>query len=1142
MIFTILCQVVSRRCGIPQLAKSKTILVMKLTAVFLLAGFLQVSAAGFSQTVTISKENIPLQKLFREIKKQTGYVFFYNTRLLQKTHAVNIDVKNKGLKEVLDQIFVAQPVTYSIVNKTIVVNERAPQPLPPVVAQLDTVPLLEVHGKVIDENSGTPVVGANVVVKGNQYGTTTDANGAFVIRAKRGAALAISYVGFENQQVTVKENVQLSVKMKNSKTPLTDVVITGYQQIKKESFTGNAVTVTGEELKRINPTNMLQSISAFDPSFQVAQNNLLGSNPNRLPQINVRGSASLPTGSGEVLTRDNLKGNINLPTFILDGFEVSVEKVFDLDVNRVQTITLLKDAAATAVYGSRAANGVLVITTKSPQEGKLQVNYNYDGTISAPDLTDYHVLNAAEKLEYERLAGLYEAVGDRNKTEQEELYYQKKANVLAGVNTYWLSQPVKTAFAHKNSLYLEGGSAAIRYGVDLRYQTQPGVMKGSGRDRYGLGSVISYAPSKKFIFRNTLTVTQVNAKESPYGSFANFVAMNPYYPKTDSNGHILQAVDSWVVDTRLTDSSQYKTQNVLNPMYNGTLSNFNKTKYTEIIDAFTAEWNISSALRLRGLASVTKREYTTDYFLSPLSNEFFNYETTRLRERGSYVYSTNDENIFDGNLTLNYNKQLGDHFVNLAGGVNMRTYSTDTKSIVARGFSNDRFSNIEFANEYAQNSSPSGYYALERLFGSFMSVNYSYRNKYMADLSARLDGSSKFGNDNKTAPFWSLGLGWNVHKEDFMLNSAFSTLRLRASTGLTGEVKFEPYQSNTTYDYYTSNWYSTGIGATVTTYGNEGLKWQKTDNYDVGVDLGLFRDKIFLSARYYQKLTHGLLADVILPPSTGFSSYKENLGDMKNTGVEMNLKATVFKSRNWTVSMIANMSRNVNKIVRISNALKSYNDKIDNEQVKNYASTPLLRYREGESLNTIYAVRSLGIDPENGKEILVKRDGSYTYTWDVKDVVPVADNTPFAYGYFGPNVAYKRFLLNVLFYTKFGGKEYNQTLVDRIENANPRYNVDSRVLSDRWKKPGDVTLYKDISLTDKTNVSDRFIQRDNLVELQSIYLSYDFEKRIYSKMAMRNLRVAFTMNDIWRWSSMKQERGIDYPFARSFTFSIQTSL
>jgi TonB-linked SusC/RagA family outer membrane protein len=1117
---------------------------MKLTAVFVLAGFLQVTAAGFSQTVTLKKENIPLQQLLREIKKQTGYVFFGNTRLLQKTHPVTVDVKNGSLKEVLDRCFATQPVTYSIVNKTIVVNERKATP-PPVPEPKDTIPVvIDYRGKVTDDATGSPVSGANVVIKGSETGVSTDASGAFSIRARPGAVLLISYVGYETKEITAKEGVLLSVRLslKANKDPMNEVVITGYQQIRKESFTGNAVTITGEELKRVNPQNILQSIQTYDPSFKVAENNLLGSNPNAIPKVNVRGSTSLPTGTSDVLTRNNLASNVNLPTFILDGYEVSVEKVFDLDVNRIQSITLLKDAAATAVYGSRAANGVLVITTKTPQEGKLQLSYNYELNVTAPDLTDYHLLNAADKLEYERLAGLYTAVGSLSADDQEELYYKKKANVVAGVNTYWLSQPLKTAFGQKHSVYVEGGSAAIRYGIDLRYQTQPGVMKGSGRDRYSLGSVLSYAPNRNFLFRNTLTITQVTGAESPYGDFINYVRMNPYYPKTDSAGHMLQAVDKWLIDTHRSDSSQYVTDNVLNPMYNGTLSNFNKTKYLEVIDAFSADWNITRAWRLRTMVSVTKRKSNTDRFLSPLSNEFYNYESNRLNERGSYYFSNTDESAFDGNFTLNYNKQLGDHFLNLAVGANLRTYSSDSKSMTAVGFSNDRFTNIGFANSYQPNSAPGGDYSLERLIGSFLSVNYSYRNKYMADLSVREDGSSKFGTENKMAPFWALGIGWNLHKEDFLLNSAVSMLKLRASMGLTGAVSFPPYQATTTYDYYTSNWYSTGVGAVVNNYGNESLRWQKTDNYDIGIDLGLFRDRLFINSRYYYKLTHGLLADIILPPSTGFSSYKENLGDMKNTGVELNLRYTVFRNRNWSVNVFANMARNENKILKISNALKAYNDKADQQQTSDdYKGTPLLRFKEGQSLNAIYAVRSLGIDPENGKEIFVKQNGTHTYTWDVRDIVPVGDNTAKAYGYFGVNVGYKRFMLNVSCYTRFGGKEYNQTLVDRVENADPRYNVDSRVLSDRWKQPGDKALYKDIADLGTSNTSDRFVQKDNVLELQSVYLSYDFDKKFYSKLAMRNLRLAFTLNDAWRWSSMQIERGIDYPFARSCTFSIQTS-
>lgn len=1137
MIFTNLYQAVR----IPQPVKSKTILVMKLTAVFILAGFLQVSAAGYSQTVTVSKENISLQKLFREIKKQTGYVFFYNLSLLQKTHPVSIDVKNKSLKEVLDLVFEAQPVTYSIVNKTIVVNDRAPLPVPAEVKKVDTIPFIDIHGKVIDGVSGSPIVGGNVLIKGSKAGTVTDAAGNFVIKAKPGTMLVISYVGFENMEVPAKEG-QLSIKLKANKDPMTDVVITGYQQIKKESFTGNAITVTGDELKRVNPVNILQSIQAYDPSFQVQQNNLLGSNPNSLPQVNVRGAASLPSGDNGVLTRNNLAGNVNLPTFILDGYEVSVEKVYDLDINRVQSVTLLKDAAATAVYGSRAANGVLVITTKTPKEGKLLVTYNSDLTLSAPDLTDYHVLNAADKLRYEKLAGVYNSNSQLSPNQQDDIFYKKYANVAAGVNTYWLSQPVTTAFAQKHSLYVEGGSSAVRYAVSLRYQTQPGVMKGSGRDRYSIGSDLSYAPNKKFIFKNSLTVTQVNGTESPYGSFYNYVRMNPYYPKTDSNGNIIQVVDNWLIDTRQQGGAQFSYASVLNPMYNSTLHSFDKNKYLELLDAFSANWNITNSLQLRALISATKRKYNADRFLSPLANEFHYYDASHVKEKGSYDYSTNDVNILDGNFTLNYNKQLGDHYINLATGANLQTSTNDMKSIRAVGFPNDRFTNIAFANSYALNSAPSAYYQQTRLLGALLSVNYSYRNKYMADLSGRIDGSSKFGNDNKTAPFWAFGIGWNVHKEDFLLNSAISTLRVRLSTGVTGQVNFPPYQSKTTYDYYTGNWYSTGIGAVVSTYGNEGLKWQKTNNYDVGVDLGVLNDRLYVSAKYYQKITHGMLADITLPPSTGFSSYKENLGDMRNTGVEMNLKATVYKNRDWTVNLTANLVHNENKILKISNALKTYNDNADKEQTSDtYKGEPLLRFNEGQSINTIYAVRSKGIDPENGKEVFVKKDGSYSYTWDVKDIVPVGDNTPTATGYFGANVTYKHWMLNALFYTRFGGKEYNQTLVDRVENADPHYNVDSRVLTSRWQKPGDKALYKSITDLNSTNATDRFVQKDNVLDLSTLFLSYDFDRKFYTKLSMRSLRVTFTTNDAWHWATMKAERGIDYPFARSYTFSIQTS-
>jgi TonB-linked SusC/RagA family outer membrane protein len=803
-------------------------------------------------------------------------------------------------------------------------------------------------------------------------------------------------------------------------------------------------------------------------------------------------------------------------------------------MNRIASVTLLKDAAATAIYGSRAANGVLVITTKVPANGKLQLTYSHETNINGPDLTDYHVLNASQKLQYEQQAGVYDAV--KQKIPQDELdalYYEKLKNVVGGVNTYWLSQPLRTAVGQKHGVYLQGGEEHFRYGIDLRYQTRPGVMKGSSRDQYSGGMNFSYNLSNKIKFQNELAITQVKAKESPYGSFANYVKTNPYYRMTDEDGKTIRELETW--SDRNGDGGGYQYDYVLNPLYNATLSSFNNTNYTEIIDNFAAEFEVAKGLRVRGQMSLTSRQTNGDNFLSPLANEFYFYAASETDQKGSYTSTKTKETYWDGNLRLNYVKQLHDHSINLVAGANIRTELSGYASFTAVGFPNDRFTSIGFAKGYAENARPSSDVEKSRLVGTFVSTNYSYKDRYLMDATVRTDGSSKFGTDNRLAPFWSLGAGWNLHKEAWFDNSVISQLRLRFTTGLTGSVQFSPYLSRTTYTYDQTNWYSSGIGATVDNYGNKNLGWQKTRSTDFGFDLGLFKDRIFLSPRVYYKVTKDLLADISIAPSTGFTSYKENLGDMENKGIELSLRAVVVQNKNWGVNVYANFVHNTNKIVRISNSLEAYNDKVNQQQAdnSNYKGVPLLRYKEGQSYDAIYAVKSLGIDPENGREIFVKQNGNLTYQWDARDVRVVGDATPFAQGSFGGTFHYKKFMMSVNFQSEFGGDMYNQTLVDRVENANPRYNVDSRVFAEKWKQPGDRTFYKNIADLGQTQVSSRFIQPNNVLSLQSIYCSYDL------RITKRMVRLGMTANDILRWSSVEQERGIDYPFARSITFSLQ---
>ena len=999
-----------------------------------------------------------------------------------------------------------------------------------------------IQGKVID-NENNPLAGVSIIVENTTIGVASDENGEFLISVPdAGVKLQFSYVGMKTKIVELQKGVlRYSVELApDSELEAVEVVATGYFNRDKNNFTGSAVTVSGEELKRVNPNNLLRGLEAFDPSFKVAVDNLLGSDPNRLPQVNVRGAASLPTGSGEVLRRENISSSVNMPTFILDGYEVGVEKIYDLDINRVESVSLLKDAAATAIYGSRASNGVMVITTKSPSEGRLRLSYNGELSANLPDLSSYDVLSAAEKLEYERLAGVYETEGI-SLQQQQEVYYAKLYNVVSGVNTDWLAQPVRNAFGNKHSLYVEGGSPSIRYGVTGVYQNMPGVMKKSGRTRLGLGSDLSYNANKRLLFRNSLSFASVQGADSPYGGFAQYVRMNPYYPKGDSRGNIIREIDSWT--DRTGAGGDVNTSVVLNPLYDAMLSSFSTSKYREINDVFSVEWNIGNGLRLRGTASFLHIASNGDSFVSPYSNEFYLTTFDKLSERGRYSFASSENVYVDGNTTLTYNKAIGAHFLNLALGANLRSAESRSKSFTAIGFTNDRFTDVGYAKGYAEGASPASSIDRERLFGSFLSANYSYRNRYLLDLSARLDGSSKFGSNNKVAPFWAAGIGWNMHNEDFIRNAKFITLlRVKANTGITGSVSFSPYMANTLYQYYKNNWYSTGVGAGLTQYGNEDLKWQRTQNYDIGADIGLWDDRIALTFRYYYKHTRDMLADITLPPSTGFGFYRDNLGDIENKGVEVGLKYIVYRNKDWNVSVNGNFVHDQNQLLKISNALKQMNERVDSEQQSEAnMGAPLLRYNEGQSLNTIYAVRSKGIDPENGREIFIKKNGTLTYDWDVRDIVPICDATPKLYGFFGTGLSFRKFFLNLSFYTTFGGYEYNQTLVDKIENADPRFNLDRRALENRWIKAGDKALYKDIKNRGTTYVTERFIQKNNLLQLNSVYFAYEFEPKLIRAIGMQMLRAAVTVNDVWRTSSIAIERGINYPFARTLTFSIQTS-
>ena len=995
-----------------------------------------------------------------------------------------------------------------------------------------------VYGRVIEKLSKEPMVGVTIRLDGHSTGVITDINGCYVLTLpEKGGLVIYSYIGFETRKIKVTSRQKVNVQMVEATESIQEVIVTGYNSIQKESFTGNTTKIEKEDLLKVNPNNLISAIQTFDPSFRIQENLAAGSDPNSLPQFVLRGQ----TGIGETtlgqtstssISREVLSGNSNLPIFILDGFEVDVEKIYDLDMNSIHSINILKDAAATAMYGSRAANGVIVIERRAPEAGKFRVQYS--GVLSAelPDLSSYNLMNAREKLETERLAGLY----DSNTPEIDPYtngYYQRLNNVLTGVDTYWLSQGLRTALNHKHSIFIDGGENDVRWGVELGFRGTEGVMKHSSRKNANAAFYVDYRIGGLQI-KNKVTYTYNKSTDVPFNSFSDYSHLLPYMRLYDENGDYVRRLEKF--------DGASGTQ--VNPLYEINFYNsFDHSGYDEVTDDLSLNWRITDGLRLRGQFSVLMRNSTGDLYKDPASAS---YSASTGNINGEKTESTQKRTVIDGSLSLMYNNTFKGHNLNICLSSNMRQTQSTASETRYRGFPGGDLVSSNYAAEvYGKPSSSDN---TTRLVGALLTSNYTYNNIYLADLTGRIDGSSEFGSDKRWSMFWSTGAGINIHNYDFMKsNELFSMLKFRVSYGLTGKTNFSLYSAKDMYQLQTDSWYPTGYGVFLYQMGNPNLKWERKYTLDYGVEIGLWYDKIYLKASAYDERTIDLITDYTIPSSTGFTSYKENMGKVKNTGVELELRARLYSDRNWLFQLYGSFARNKNTIIEISQAMRDYNKRVEelfsgynpeSSSDSKYAKT-YLKYYEGASLTSIYGMKSLGISPTNGKEIYLRRNGDVTDVWSADEWTIIGDTAPKGQGSFGYTLSYKQLSMFASFLYTFGGDAYNNTLVSYVENADIKNdNVDKRVLLDRWQKPGDITTMKDIRDRNvTTGASSRFVQKNNTLQWSSLTMSYNFRPEQLKKLHLSGLRLSFTMNDLFYWSTIRQERGLDYPYSRSFNLT-----
>lgn len=1107
----------------------KILFIMRLTGFFCLLCAMHVSASVNSQNVRLDlkMENVTIEQVLNRISESTKLDFFYNNSRIDVYKKIDVNLQHASIEEAMAAIFKGREVKFDVTDKFVVIHRVGD--VPESQAGQET---RKITG-VVKDTKGNLLPGVTIVIKGTTIGGVSDVEGKFTLSVPdaKNLSLLFSFVGMKPTEIKVTNDKPLAVILEEDIQDMEEVIVTGYFNKNKSGFTGSASTYTAEDLKQVNPVNLLSALSVLDPSFKMVENNLDGSNPNVVPEFQIRGGSSMPGG-------DNLKstfvGNPNMPTFIMDGFEVTAEKVFDLDPMRIESMTILKDAAATAIYGSRASNGVVVINTKQPEPGKIRVLYNVDLSFNVPDLRDYDLLNAQEKLELEKTAGYFDPLGSPEQTEIRERDYNYRLGLVkSGYDTYWLDKPLHTAVGHKHSLSVEGGENAMRYSLDLRYEDSPGVMKESGRERMGMGVMLLYR-FKNVTFKNNMTYDNVTSTNSSYGSFRQYAQLNPYYSFLDEDGKYKKFLE----DNSAMKAMALGRSPVTNPLYNTTLNTSDETTYSEFENNFGIDWYMTTDLRLKGNFAIRHKKSEGTVFKPADHTDFALYSDADFYRKGYYQATEGKEFFYDGNIVLSYFKQLNRHTLNANVAWNIQGTSGDEYTVRAEGFQDERLDYMTFAAQYAKSYLPSGEDYISRLTGFVGNVGYAFRDCYLLDASVRFDGSSKFGSNGRWATFWSVGLGWNVQKERFAEDLKWlNVLKPRASYGVTGSQSYNPYQSMIMYQYYTQERYRNHIGAVMMGLGNPDLQWQQTDQLNIGVDVAVLNERLSVSVNYYQNISKNLLTDVTLPPSLGYITYRENLGKIENKGYEINLKAVVFRNKDAYLNVTATAIHNTNILKKISNSLEAWN-KSQDESDENQ-NVPKVRYIEGESINSIWGVPSLGINPGSGKETFIASDGTITDFWRAKDQRVIGCTDPELEGNLGLNAGYKGIQLSCYFLYRLGGQQYNSTLVERVENVDKRYNADKRVLKDRWHEPGNITFFKDVKDESSTRPTSRFVEDYNYLQFSSLNLSYDFPKQLTQKMRMENLRISFSMNDVFRASSVKAERGLDYPFARAFRTSLR---
>ncbi|MGV3528072.1 MAG: TonB-dependent receptor [Flavisolibacter sp.] len=1098
---------------------------MKLTTILLFAFCLQVSAAGYGQRVSISGQNLTLKKIFGEIQKQTGYSFFYSDRDLNNAEKVSIEARDAELPSVLDQVFQNQRLTYTIIDRTIVVKEKmVMESVPPLPVQID------VRGRVVNEK-GEPVEGVSVVVKGSKEGTFTNVSGEFFIRTvSETATLVFSGINIQPYEVRVNNRSNLGtieVKIRNS---ISETVVIGYGTARRKDLTGSIASVNLDEVKNVPFATFDQAMAGKAAGVQVVQ---ADGSPGGAIKIRIRGGTSLMGGNDPLYIIDGVPvtiqnrylqsaaeivspierfGSDNPNSTISGSFTRGLNSLAGLNINDIESIDILKDASATAIYGSKAANGVVIITTKkgkTDQKPVLEANYYAGYSVPIKE----KLLNAEQYIAImkEGAKNLNDARAARTPPMAPDPTATNVLNTpgfLGTANTDWLGLVLRNGFSQNADVSVRGGGSASRYYTSLAYTSQDGAVKGTDFRRLSGKINLDNEITSRFRVISNLDFG-FSKNNITNGLYTQALYMPPTLPAYNPDGSV------YIVDPAMLGAQAY--QGFQNPLL--LLDGVNESNTMMLLGSLAAEYDVMRSLKFKSLVSVNYNNYHQDNYTPSTSRIAVSSGTATTPGIATQAQSE-DANLFFEN-TLTWDKQFNqNNRLNFLAGTSWQKTRVKSFSASGEGFPDDKYlNNLSSAALALPPSSASGQ---SSLLSFYMRANYALMEKFLLTFTGRSDISSKFPKTNRVGYFPSGGVAWRVSEEKFLKQATWlNELKLRASAGYTGTQNIG---DNLFYTLYSPASYAGTNALVPSQLGNEDLKWETTLQKDAGLDAALFQSRLRLAFGVYEKTTDGVLYTTTVAPSSGYRNLISNIANIRNRGFELDIRGDLVRTRDFQWTGAVNVSQNHSKVLAISNDLASQTG-----DVVRFGNTAL---QVGQPLGLLYGRKFLGVMTTQ-KEVdayksanLLARYNFYPYmgigdpqylldaTGYFKDTV-IGNAEPKFYGGFTNTFSYKNLSLVALLTFSYGGDLFYLADV-QYHDLVTRSNKSTRIL-DHWTPENPDSEFPRIMLgqSSYSYAASNNVYSSSFLKLKSITLNYDVSQSMLARMKVRNASLYLSATNLF---------------------------